>query len=65
MARPSGVSVEQPPTSATKHNKKEVEEWERLHRAYALGRGRSSRGAKEGDDAAMRDAFAALKRVAR
>lgn len=50
---------------ATKHNKKEVEEWERLHRAYALGRGRSSRGANEGDDAAMRDAFAALKRVAR
>ncbi len=52
---------------ATKYNKKEVEQWERLHRAYALGskRSRSSRGAAEGTDAAMSDAFAALKRAAR
>lgn len=50
---------------ATKHNKKEIEEWERLHRAFALKKGRSSRGANERGDAAMRDAFAALKRVAR
>ena len=49
----------------TKHNKKEIEEWERLHRAFALKQGRSSRGANEGTDAAMRDAFAALKRAAR
>lgn len=49
----------------TKHNKKEIEEWERLHRAFALKQGRSSRGASEGTDAAMRDAFAALKRAAR
>lgn len=46
-------------------NKKEIEEWDRLHRALALGKSRSSRGAKEGSDAAMRDAFAALKRTAR
>lgn len=46
-------------------NKKEIEEWERLHRAYALGRRRSSHGTNEGNDAAMRDAFAALKRAAR
>ena len=45
-------------------NKKEIEEWDRLHRAYAL-KGRSSRGEREGNDAAMRDAFAALKRAAR
>lgn len=50
----------------TKHNKKEVEQWDRLHRAYALGaRSRSSHGANEGNDAAMNDAFAALKRAAR
>lgn len=49
----------------TRHNKKEIEEWERLHRAFALKQGRSSRGANEGTDAAMRDAFAALKRAAR
>ena len=46
-------------------NQKEIDEWERLHRAYALGKSRSSRGANEGNDAAMRDAFAALKRAAR
>lgn len=47
-------------------NRKEIEEWDRLHRALALRKGRSSRGAKEGtSDAAMRDAFAALKRAAR
>ncbi len=47
-------------------NRKEIEEWERLHRALAL-RGRSSRGAGEKgqSDGAMRDAFAALKRAAR
>lgn len=46
-------------------NRGEIEEWDRLHRALAL-KGRSSRGAKEGtSDAAMRDAFAALKRAAR
>ena len=47
-------------------NRKEIEEWERLHRAFAL-KGRSSRGAKEEgtSDGAMRDAFAALKRAAR
>lgn len=50
---------------ATKHNRKEIEEWERLHRALALGKSRSSRGAAEGTDAAMADAFAALKRAAR
>ena len=52
---------------ATKHNRKEVEQWERLHRAYALGtkRSRSSHGANEGNNAAMNDAFAALKRAAR
>lgn len=50
---------------ATKHNRREIEEWERLHRAFALRRGRSSRGATEGTDAAMADAFAALKRAAR
>ena len=54
------------PTPAKKNaNKKEIEEWERLHRAYALGRRRSSHGTNEGNDAAMRDAFAALKRAAR
>lgn len=46
-------------------NKREIEEWERLHRAYALKRGRSSRGADGRNDAAMSDAFAALKRAAR
>lgn len=46
-------------------NKKEIEEWERLHRALALGKRHGSRGAKEGNDGAMRDAFAALKRAAR
>ena len=46
-------------------NKKEIEEWERLHRAYALRKRRSSHGTNEGTDAAMRDAFAALKRAAR
>lgn len=50
---------------ANKHNRKEIQEWERLHKAYALHKGRSSRGAREGSDAAMRDAFAALKRAAR
>lgn len=47
-------------------NRKEIEEWERLHGALAL-RGRSSRGAVEKgqSDGAMRDAFAALKRAAR
>ena len=50
---------------ATKHNKKEVEEWDRLHRAYSLDRSRSSHGANERNDAAMNDAFAALKRAAR
>lgn len=49
----------------TKHNRREIEEWERLHRAYALKGGRSSRGPAEGNDAAMQDAFAALKRAAR
>ncbi len=46
-------------------NRREIEEWERLHRAYALGKGRSSRGAEGRNDAAMSDAFAALKRAAR
>ena len=47
-------------------NKKEIEEWERLHKAYALGRRRSSRGTREeGNDAAMSDAFAALRHAAR
>ena len=46
-------------------NKKEIEEWDRLHRALALGKSRSSRGAEEGSDAAMSDAFAALNRAAR
>lgn len=46
-------------------NKKEIEEWERLHRVYALGKRRSSHGANERNDAAMNDAFAALKRAAR
>lgn len=47
-------------------NRREVEEWDRLHRALAL-KGRSSRGAdgKGQSDGAMRDAFAALKRAAR
>ena len=47
-------------------NRKEIEEWDRLHRALAL-RCRSSRGAGEKgqSDGAMRDAFAALKRAAR
>lgn len=47
-------------------NRKEIEEWDRLHRALAL-KGRSSHGAKEEgtSDGAMRDAFAALKRAAR
>ncbi len=49
----------------TRHNRKEIEEWERLHRAFALGKRRGSHGASEGADAAMRDAFAALKRAAR
>lgn len=50
----------------TKHNRKEVEEWERLHRAYALHRGQSPRQTHKGqDDTAMRAAFAALKRTAR
>lgn len=48
----------------TKHNKQEVEEWQRLHKAYALNRRRSSPG-KDTGDAAMRDAFAALRRAAR
>ena len=47
-------------------NKKEIEEWDRLHGALAL-KGRSSRGDSEKgqSDGAMRDAFAALKRTAR
>lgn len=50
----------------TKHNKKEVEEWQRLHRAYALGQNKKrSRNAIEGTQAAMDDAFAALKTAAR
>lgn len=48
----------------TKHNRREIDEWERLHQALAL-RGRSSRGTREGNDAAMSDAFAALKHAAR
>lgn len=46
-------------------NKREIEEWERLHRAYALKKGRSSRGDEGRGDSAMRDAFAALKKIAR
>lgn len=46
-------------------NKREIEEWERLHRACALKKGRSSRGGGEAGDAAMRDAFAALRKIAR
>lgn len=50
----------------TKHNRKEVEEWERLHRTYALHERQGSRQSRKGqDDTAMRDAFAALKRAAR
>lgn len=49
----------------TKYNRAEIEEWERLHRALALRGGRSSRGAEEGNDGAMSDAFAALRRAAR
>ncbi len=49
----------------TKYNKKEVQEWNRLHQAYALKKGRSSHGASERSNAAMNDAFAALKRTAR
>ena len=48
----------------SKHNKQEVEEWDRLHRAYALRRRRRASGSDTGD-AAMRDTFAALKRAAR
>lgn len=49
----------------TKHNRKAVEEWDRLHRALALGRG-SGRGrdAAAGTDAAMIGAFEALRRKA-
>lgn len=45
-------------------NKREIEEWERLHQALAL-RGRSSHGTSGGGDAAMSDAFAALRHAAR
>ena len=47
----------------TKYNRKEVEAWDRAHRAYAL-HGRSSRGTDEGVSAAMDGAFAALRRAA-
>lgn len=50
---------------ATKTNRSQIEEWNRLHKAYALKGNRSSRGANERTDAAMNDAFAALKRAAR
>lgn len=43
-------------------NRREIEEWERLHAALAL-KGRA--GGRKGGDGAMSDAFAALKRVAR
>ena len=46
-------------------NRREIEEWERLHGACALKRGRSSRGVGSAEDAAMRDAFAALRKIAR
>lgn len=52
----------------TKHNKKEVEAWERLHAAYALGRKRAAGPAADPAEATQRgmlDAFAALKQAAR
>jgi nicotinate-nucleotide adenylyltransferase len=49
----------------TKYNRQEVEAWNAAHKAFELGKGRSSHGSKEGSDAAMRDVFAALKRATR
>ena len=48
----------------TKHNRREVERWDALHRAYALHCTGGSHGAS-GGDGAMRDVFSALKRAAR
>ena len=49
----------------TKYNRQEVEAWNAAHKAFELGKGRSSHGSEEGSDAAMRDVFAALKRATR
>lgn len=53
---------------ATRHNRRQVEEWQRLHRAYALrgdgGATRAGRGSA-GTNEAMDGAFAALSRRAR
>ena len=43
----------------------EVKAWNAAHKAFELGKGRSSHGSEEGSDAAMRDVFAALKRATR
>ncbi len=39
----------------TKYNRQEVEAWNAAHKAFELGKGRSSHGSEEGSDAAMRD----------